>query len=82
MFKVKNVPVKNFEFLEFLEYTLQRRSGYKSNDHQSKTHWKIISFTSMEVDFWGVKRSDNSHATEVKCSNIPQNKFHTEKEAK
>jgi hypothetical protein len=28
----------------------------------------------MEVDFWGVKssRCENSHATEVKCSNIPQ----------
>jgi hypothetical protein len=28
----------------------------------------------MEVDFWGVKSSDceNSHATEVKCSYIPQ----------
>jgi hypothetical protein len=37
----------------------------------------------MEVDFWGVKISgcENSHATEVKCSNIPQI-FHTEKEAK
>jgi hypothetical protein len=28
----------------------------------------------MEVDFWGVKSSgcENSHATEVKCTNIPQ----------
>jgi hypothetical protein len=28
----------------------------------------------MEVDFWGVKSSgcENSHATEVKCSNILQ----------
>jgi hypothetical protein len=36
--------------------------------------WKIIRITSMEVDFWGVKSSgcENSHATEVKCSNIPQ----------
>jgi hypothetical protein len=31
----------------------------------------------MEVDFWGVKSSgyENSHATEVKCSNIPQNSY-------
>jgi hypothetical protein len=38
------------------------------------TQWEKISITSMEVDFWGVKRSgcENSHATEVKCSNIPQ----------
>jgi hypothetical protein len=38
----------------------------------------------MEVDFWGVKSSDceNSHATEVKCSNIIHLLFHTEKEAK
>jgi hypothetical protein len=39
----------------------------------------------MEVVFWGVKSSgcENSHATEVKCSSIPQKtKFHTEKEAK
>jgi hypothetical protein len=40
----------------------------------------------MEVDFGGVKSNgcENSHATEVKCSNIPQKKakFHTEKEAK
>jgi hypothetical protein len=30
----------------------------------------------MEVDFWGVKISgcENSHATEMKCSNIPQKK--------
>jgi hypothetical protein len=36
--------------------------------------WKNISITSMEVDFWGVKSSgcENSHATELKCSNIPQ----------
>jgi hypothetical protein len=34
------------------------------------TQWKIISITSMEVDFWEVKSSggENSHATEVKCS--------------
>jgi hypothetical protein len=41
--------------------------------------------TSMEVDFWGVESSgcENSHSTEVKCSNIPPKaKFHTEKEAK
>jgi hypothetical protein len=33
-----------------------------------------FSITSIEVDFWGVKSSgcENSHATEVKCSNIPQ----------
>jgi hypothetical protein len=39
----------------------------------------------MEVDFWGVQISgcENSLATEVKCSNIPQkSKFHTAKEAK
>jgi hypothetical protein len=36
--------------------------------------WKNISITSMDVGFWGVKSSgcENSHATEVKCSNIPQ----------
>jgi hypothetical protein len=35
---------------------------------------KIISIPSMEVDFWGVKSigCENLHATEVKCSNIPQ----------
>jgi hypothetical protein len=38
------------------------------------TQWKNISIASMEVDFWGVKSSgcENSHATEVKFSNIPQ----------
>jgi hypothetical protein len=37
------------------------------------TQWKIICITSMEVDIWGVKSSgcENSHATEVKFSNIP-----------
>jgi hypothetical protein len=43
---------------------------------QSKgdTQWENISITSMEEDFWGVKSSgcENSHATEVKYSNIPQ----------
>jgi hypothetical protein len=36
--------------------------------------WENISITSIEVDFWRVKSSgcENSHATEVKCSNIPQ----------
>jgi hypothetical protein len=36
------------------------------------------------VDFWGVKSSgcEKSHATEVIFSNIPQAKFHTEKESK
>jgi hypothetical protein len=38
------------------------------------------------MDFWGVKSSgcENSLATEVKCSNIPQKKakFHTKKEVK
>jgi hypothetical protein len=36
--------------------------------------WENFSITSMEVDFWEVKSSgcENSHATEVKCSNIPQ----------
>jgi hypothetical protein len=45
--------------------------------------WENISITPMEVDILGVKSSgcENLHATEVKCSNIPQ-KFHTEKEAK
>jgi hypothetical protein len=50
-----------------------------------ESQWKNISITSMEVDFWGVKSSgcENLHATEVKCSNIPQKaKFHTAKEAK
>jgi hypothetical protein len=38
------------------------------------TQWEIISITSIEVDFWGVKNSvcENSLAKEVKCSNIPQ----------
>jgi hypothetical protein len=38
------------------------------------TQWENISNTSMEVDYWGVKSSgsENSHGTEVKCSNIPQ----------
>jgi hypothetical protein len=38
------------------------------------TQWKNISITSMEQDFWGVKSigCENLHATEVKCSNIPQ----------
>jgi hypothetical protein len=42
------------------------------------TQWNIISITSMEVNFWGVKSRgcENSHATtEVKCSNIPQKKL-------
>jgi hypothetical protein len=36
--------------------------------------WENISISSVEVDFWGVKSSgcENSHATEVKSSNIPQ----------
>jgi hypothetical protein len=31
----------------------------------------------MEVDFWGMKSSgcENSHATEVKCSNMPQKSY-------
>jgi hypothetical protein len=38
------------------------------------TQWENFSIISMEVDFWGLKISgcENSHATEVKCSNIPQ----------
>jgi hypothetical protein len=38
------------------------------------TQWENISITSMEVEFWGVKSSgcENSHDTEVKCSNIPE----------
>jgi hypothetical protein len=44
--------------------------GKNSQDAQ----WKIIRITSMEVDFWVVKSRgcENSHATEVKCSNILQ----------
>jgi hypothetical protein len=44
------------------------------NEKIDISQWKNISITSMEVDFWGVKSSgcENSHATEVKCSNIPQ----------
>jgi hypothetical protein len=40
----------------------------------STTQWENISISSMEVYFWGVKSSgcENSHVTEVKCSNIPQ----------
>jgi hypothetical protein len=39
----------------------------------TSSQWKIISIPSMEVDFWGVKSigCENSHATEVKFSNIP-----------
>jgi hypothetical protein len=38
------------------------------------SQWENFSITSMEVDFWRVKSSgcENSHATKVKCSNIPQ----------
>jgi hypothetical protein len=57
-----------------------------ANSHMQKTkfwsiwkwkiyrQWENISITSKEVDFWGVKSSGckNSHAIEVKCSNIPQ----------
>jgi hypothetical protein len=41
---------------------------------KKSAQWENISITSMEVDFWGVKSSgcENSHATEVKCSSIPQ----------
>jgi hypothetical protein len=44
------------------------------NSGNSGTQWENFSITSMEVDFWGVKSSgcENSHVTEVKCSNIPQ----------
>jgi hypothetical protein len=38
---------------------------------------KIISITTMDVEFWGVKcsGSENSYATVVKCSNIRQKKL-------
>jgi hypothetical protein len=51
-----------------------KKSFWKKLDGQVATQWKIIRITSMEVYFWGVKSSgrENSHATEVKCSNIPQ----------
>jgi hypothetical protein len=54
----------------------QARASNKEeeDDIEIDTQWENISITSMEVDFWGVKSSgcEDSHATEVKCSNIPQ----------
>jgi hypothetical protein len=50
---------------------------FLGESHQLPTQWENISITSMEVDSWGVKSSgcENSHAAEVKCSNIPQKKL-------
>jgi hypothetical protein len=43
----------------------------------SRAKWKISSITYMDVNFWEVKFScgENSHATEVKFSNISQEKL-------
>jgi hypothetical protein len=67
-------------FTLVFEGILQQNSNYSKNAmtaYQKDTkssQWENISITSMEVDFWRVKNSscENSHATEVKCSNIPQ----------
>jgi hypothetical protein len=72
-----------------LEFS-NRLSGTVTKENLKDAYPEILhsgkfSITSMEVDFWGVKSSggENSHATEVKCSNIPQKrKFYTEKEVK
>jgi hypothetical protein len=57
------------QLLEFEERKIQNFTVL-----QLSAKWENISITSTEVDFWGVKNSgcENSHATEVKCSNIPQ----------